>query len=98
VSRFPAPVERLFWGVDPASLDLNVDAAYIMERVMGGTWDAMKWLLATYPVVTIREFLESPHGRALPPNVVAFWALMSGANVTIERGALRPEWCQRWRD
>ncbi|HEY4180402.1 MAG TPA: hypothetical protein VGM90_26345 [Kofleriaceae bacterium] len=93
MSRFPAPVERLFWDVDPASLDLQEHVAYVMERVMvRGTWAAMKWLLAAYPAVTIRKFLESSRGRALPPEVIAFWALMSDANVPIERGGGRPRW------
>lgn len=86
-------VERLLWDVDPASLDLDSDRAYVMERVMTrGTWEAMKWLLAAYAPSVIREYLEQRGARTLPPSVLAFWALMSDAEVEILPGGGRPRW------
>lgn len=57
-----------------------------------GTWDAMKWLLATYPAPVLREFIQQRGVRTLPPKVLAFWALVSGADVTITPGGARPRW------
>ena len=41
--RFPLEVERLFWEVDPGTIDLAKHADYVPERVMTrGGWVAMK--------------------------------------------------------
>ena len=91
--EFPPAVERLFWEVDPRSIDLEKHRAYVMQRVMSrGTWEAMKWLLATYSAAAIRDYLESGGARTLPPKMLAFWALMSDADVTIASGGGRPRW------
>jgi hypothetical protein len=88
----PAVVQRLFWDVDPATIDIDRHRAYVMERVMTrGRWEAMQWLLAAYPTDAIRAFVEQAQGT-LPPSVLAFWALVSDAKVTIPVSGGRPTW------
>jgi hypothetical protein len=92
VRTIPAVVGRLLWDVDPGSIDIDRHSAYVMERVMTrGTWEAMQWLLATYAIETIRAFVEEAQST-LPPNVLAFWALVSDAKVTVRAGGGRPTW------
>jgi len=60
VSALPADVERLLWDLDPATVDPMRDSALIFERVMSrGTWEAMKWLRATYPQAALAEFVRT---------------------------------------
>jgi hypothetical protein len=88
----PVVVQRLFWDVDPATIDIEHHRSYVMERVMTrGTWVAMQWLLATYAIEAIRAFVEEAQST-LPPNVLAFWALVSDAKVTVRAGGGRPAW------
>ena len=51
VASEPVPdcVTRLFWDVDPAEVDLDAHADYVLERVMSrGSWEAMRWLRRRY--------------------------------------------------
>ncbi len=44
-SVIPGKVSMLFWDVDPATLDLEFQKYFIIERVLNmGDEDALKWL------------------------------------------------------
>jgi len=88
--RFPDDVSRLFWDVDPASIDLDQHRDYVLERVMTrGPWAAMKWLRATYSRDTLVDFLQR-RGDRLPPRDLAYWSLVSGVRIPIPSGG--PTW------
>jgi hypothetical protein len=89
----PESVSRLFWDVDPASLDLDRDRAFVFERIMSrGTWDAMTWLRDRYDLEAIRAFVREHGARKLAPRDLAYWALVAGLDVVAEPGGARPRW------
>jgi hypothetical protein len=91
-ARFPAEVERLFWDVDPDTVDVVAHRDYVLERVMTrGTWQAMLWLRRTYPLEELASFLER-RGDRLPPRDLAYWSLLCGVRRPIPRGGGRPSW------
>lgn len=95
VASEPAPptVLALLWDVDPAALDFDRDRALVFERVMTrGTWEAMKWLRARYSREAMRAFVTEEGARRLPPRDRAYWALVSGAQVSETPGGGRPKW------
>ncbi len=57
-----------------------------------GTWEAMRWLLGVYPAALLREFVEDHGIRVLTPRSLAFWALMTDADVELRPGGGRPAW------
>jgi hypothetical protein len=89
----PDFVARLLWDVDLATIDARRDAALIFERVMSrGTWDAMKWLRATYPRSALADFVCGEGGRRLSPRDRAYWALVCDVRVDVGPGGGRPSW------
>lgn len=93
MSALPPFVERLLWDVDPASIDLDRDAPLVLERVMSrGSWEAMKWLRATYPQAKLASFVRSEGVRRLSPRDRAYWALVCGVEVEPGPGGGRPSW------
>jgi hypothetical protein len=91
-AEIPDDVARLFWDVDPRPLDRDKHRDYIMERVMArGGWNAMRWLRAQYDLTVLREFLER-RGQRLPARELAYWALITGAEIAVPRGGGRPHW------
>ncbi|MEI8256145.1 MAG: hypothetical protein WCJ30_10790 [Deltaproteobacteria bacterium] len=92
VPSLPDDVSRLFWDVDPASVDLESHADYVMERIMTrGTLDAMRWLRATYSVERLADFLTRK-GARLAPRDRAYWCLIAGVPCPVEPGGARPPW------
>lgn len=88
----PASVRRLFWDVDPDAVDLDRHRDYVLERVMArGTWDAMRWLRATYDTREIADFLGRKGGR-LTPRDRAYWSLVTRAALPQAPGGGRPAW------
>jgi hypothetical protein len=88
----PDEVVRLFWDVDPTTVDLQRHADYVLERVMlRGGWVAMKWLRATYPQDVLADFIRRK-GATLPPREHAYWALIAGVDVEVGPGRSRPAW------
>ncbi len=89
---FPTEIARLFWELDPATLDLGRDRDYVMERLMTrGGLDAMRWLVATYPPSQLGDFVIR-RGQRLAPRERAFWALMAGIRIEAGPGGGRPAW------
>ena len=88
----PADVRRLFWDVDPDTVDLERHRDYVIERVMlRGGWEPMRWLRATYSCDLLRDFLERK-GTRIPPRERAYWSLVSGGAPVVEIGGGRPSW------
>jgi hypothetical protein len=92
VLAFPDEVRRLFWDVDPASVELQLHRDYVMQRIMTrGGWVAMTWLRATYSVAELAEFLGRK-GMGLPPRERAYWGLIAGVPLASGPGGSRPSW------
>jgi hypothetical protein len=93
VGSLPPFVVRLLWDVDASSVDLRRDRALVLERVMSrGTWEAMKWLRATYPQVELAEFVRTQGARKLSPRDRAYWGLVCGVEIDAGPGGGRPGW------
>lgn len=89
---FPDDVARLFWEVDPASINLESHRDYVIERVMTrGTWAAMKWLREAYSTETLADFLRR-RGDRLAPRDAAYWSLVCGVHPAPHT---RPSWTGR---
>ncbi len=88
----PECVSRLFWDVDPETVEIARHPDYVIERVMvRGTWDAMRWLRQTYPREVLADFLRRK-GDRLSPRDRAYWGLVTGAPVGLVVGGGRPPW------
>jgi hypothetical protein len=88
------PVELcfLFWEVDPATVDLERNRDYVIERVMSrGDWAAMRWLRTTYPREVLADFLRR-RGARLAARERAYWALWAGLALPQQPGGGRPAW------
>jgi hypothetical protein len=93
VSALPPAVAKLFWELDPSSIDVRAHRAYVMGRVMDrGGWAAMKWLRQTYSLDDLRAYLEGRGGQRLAPRERAYWSLIAGVPVLPARGGGRPSW------
>jgi hypothetical protein len=91
-SDLPDEVRRLFWDVEPGSLDRDRHADYVMERIMTrGGWAAMQWLRSAYSIADLRAFLERKGGR-LAPRDLAYWCLWTGLDRPCGPGGGRPAW------
>ncbi len=89
----PASVLRLLWDVDPASVDIERDAAFLMERVMArGTWNARCWLRATCSRAARAAVLLGRGMRVLAPREIAYRALVMDTEVPPATGGGRPRW------
>lgn len=92
MTALPDVIRRLFWDVDPGTVDLDAHQDYVIERVMSrGGWAAMKWLRATYDIKTLVHFLER-RGQRLAPRERAYWSLVARVEVVDEPGGGRPRW------
>jgi hypothetical protein len=73
-ARFPDEVRRLFWDVDPDSVDLERHRDYVLQRVMTrGGWIAMRWLRTAYPDAALADFLRRK-GTTPPGMTPARWS------------------------
>jgi hypothetical protein len=94
VATEPVPVfvTRLFWDVEPADIDLEAHADYVLERVMSrGGWEAMRWLRRRYTAGVLADFL-SRRGDRLTPRDLAYWSLVCGLEAEHAPGGGRPSW------
>ena len=93
MTPLPDFVARLLWDVDLGQIELHRDAALILERVMSrGSWEAMKWLRASYPPEELADFVRREGSRRLSPRDLAYWALMCGVDAKVGTGGGRPAW------
>lgn len=92
MERWPADVARLFWDVEPESVDLRAHADYVMERVMTrGSLQAMRWLRSTYSTDDLADFLER-RGHRLAPRDRAYWRLVAMLPPEDSPGGAVPPW------
>jgi len=77
--RIPGRFRSLFWDTDPAKVDLNGNARYVIERVLDvGGLAALNWLQRIYPTKRIIETCET--SRKLPERSRNFWRLWFDAS------------------
>ena len=92
--KHPSCVRRLFWDVDPETVDLDKHRDYVIERVMAhGTWEAMCWLRDRYVSEVLADFIRR-RGARLAPREEAYWALITGVGVAPRRGGGRAPWVE----
>ncbi len=66
----------LFWDVEPADVDPERHARYVVERIMDfGTDDEVRWMWRAYPKEELRRILDLPRSMVHPKSR-AFWKLM----------------------
>jgi hypothetical protein len=88
----PADLAWLFWDVDPATIDLERDCDYVLERIMTrGDWLAMRWLVAHVDKQHLVDFLHRRADR-LTPRDRAFWCLIADVPCQHVPGGGRPTW------
>ena len=93
MSAVPSFIERLLWDVDVSAIDPRRDRRLIFERVMSrGSWEAMKWLRATYAVDELADFVRREGRRKLTPRDLAYWALVCDVDAEPGPGGGRPSW------
>jgi hypothetical protein len=91
-AAIPDEVSRLFWDVDPASIDFVRHSDYVIERVATrGGWAAMRWLRERYAIEILGDFIRR-RGDRLPPRELAYWSLIAGVDVEPRTGGGRPRW------
>ncbi|MFA6554059.1 MAG: hypothetical protein WCS89_00975 [Candidatus Paceibacterota bacterium] len=53
--------ESLFWDTNPAKIDLDKNARYVIERVLEyGRLDEVRWLFKQYSKDAIKKVMELP--------------------------------------
>jgi hypothetical protein len=71
--------KKLFWDVDPESIDQDKHARFVIERVLSrGTMSDFLELQRTYSKERIRQ--ELPLCRSLDPKTVSFCSVFYGLN------------------
>lgn len=96
--NLPEPLHLLFWDCRPEDLDCEVNASFILERVLEyGTLAGARWALATYGADRLAVFLRTRGTRTLSRKTLAFWTLMLGLEdeACFEKSSLshsRPFW------
>ena len=74
----PPSLHTFFWEYDPATLDIQKHATFVMERLMErGSWEAMQWLLATFTQSQRYVYLQTRGRKRLSPKALNYWAIMS---------------------
>lgn len=64
--------QSLFWDVDPATIDPEKHAQYIIERILDfGNDEEVKWVAHRYPQPKIRDIIN--RSRVLHDKSKALW-------------------------
>lgn len=96
--NLPPDLHRLFWDCRPESIDPEVQAPFVLERILEyGSLAAVRWALRTYGIERVREFLRNRGVRTLSRKTLSFWTLLLGleGEECFERSSLnrnRPFW------
>jgi hypothetical protein len=73
----PQQLRRLFWDVDPGTIDVRLHSRYIIERILEvGDLEAVRWAQRRYPTAMIIETLRM--SRRLSDRSRAFWRIWFG--------------------
>lgn len=93
--KLPPAILDLMWEYDRAALIASEEVPdVVLERVMTrGSWDDMRWLLASEERTRLAAYLERRGSRVLPPRALRFWCLAAGVG---EPRAT--DWVRRARD
>ena len=74
VRPIPARLERIFWNVDFAQLDVARDADAIIARVTEfGTLQDVRWAIERYGLDRIHRFFRETGSPEISDRTVAFW-------------------------
>ena len=77
IQRIPSSLAIFFQEVDFAQLDLDRDAAIIMERTLRfGNRAELRWLFANYGRTAIADWIREMGVDRLPERHLAFWRLL----------------------
>jgi hypothetical protein len=75
----PVEVVRLFWDVEPASVDPATHWAFILDRVLEyGNLKSVRWAEQYYGLARIREYFLARGQRVLSAKTRAFWTAVLG--------------------
>jgi hypothetical protein len=89
--RIPDEIRWVFWDVDPAELDPDRDANYILPRILehGGLAE-VRWLIGRFGLERIHAFLRDVGHPELGGRTLAFWRAVFQAED--ETWASPPDW------
>jgi hypothetical protein len=77
--RLPALLSPLFWDYAPDSIDPELHAFVVLERVLEyGSLVSVRWALATYGSERLQDFLRRRGVRVLSRKTLSFWTLVLG--------------------
>lgn len=87
--------QTLFWDVNPATINPDENATYVIERILDfGYDDEVKWMAHYYPPEVIREVAES--SRVLSAMSKNLWVAVFGGKIK-ERESRTPIHCRTCR-
>ena len=67
--------QTLFWDVNPAKIDTNKNAQYVIERILDfGNDNEVKWMFGNYNKATLKKTIAK--SRSLTPQSKSLWMLM----------------------
>lgn len=74
MTHIPSGLRPHFQEYDLSSLDLDRDADLIIQRTLEyGTWDEIRWLVASYGVDRVRTFVRVRGERMLSRVTFNYW-------------------------
>ena len=77
--RFPPDVAWLFPEYDLEAMGIDHHRGVIIERILErGSWEQVRWLLATYGQVQVAEWVRRHGFRLLSKRSFALWRLVLG--------------------
>jgi hypothetical protein len=77
IQKIPDSLAIFFQEVDPAQLDLDRDAAIIMERTLRfGNRAELRWLFGRYGRAAIADWIREMGVYRLPERHLTFWRLL----------------------
>ncbi|TAK59715.1 MAG: hypothetical protein EPO24_07450 [Bacteroidetes bacterium] len=97
-TKLPRKFSPLFWDVYIKDIDLEENAPFVMERILGerGTWDAVVWLRKYYGDANIKQYILKRGYKALPLKILNYWRLLLNINrkqwneISLQRASVKP--------
>jgi len=75
--QLPESLYPLFWDCRADTLDLDVHAPFVLERILEyGSLAAVRWAMEQYGPARIRAFLRHRGWRTLSRKTLAFWTMI----------------------
>ena len=86
--RVPRALRRFFWDVQLDSLSVDRHRAFILARLLEfGDWEALEWVVRTYPRDLLVNFLKGRGADLLSRRAWHFWALHLGLGAAVRRSS-----------